>query len=129
MKILLDAHAAIWHKTDDPRLSRTASDALENPRNELFISVVTFWELGIKESLGKLKIRGGVDDLHAEWIGSGAASLLQIEWKHLRRNLALPWLHRDPFDRLLISQALAEGMKLVTVDSEIRKYPGVQIVG
>jgi len=55
--------------------------------------------------------------------------MLQIEWTHLRRNLALPWLHRDPFDRLLISQAPAEGMKLVSVDSEIRKYPGVQIVG
>jgi len=65
----------------------------------------------------------------SEWIGSGAARMLQIEWTHLRRNLALPWLHRDPFDRLLISQAPAEGMKLVSVDSEIRKYPGVQIVG
>lgn len=127
MKLLVDAHALIWHAEDDERLSSQASAAMVNPKNEIFVSAATFWELTIKESLGKLKLKNGVAQLHREWIASRAASLLSIEWHHLEKLAELPWIHRDPFDRILVAQALSGGLSLLTLDPEVASYPGLNL--
>lgn len=128
MRLLLDAHTLIWHKDGDAKLPESLSAMLEDAGNELVISAGTFWEMGLKESLGKLKIDGGVASLYEEWVHSGVASWLPVEWAHLRQNFQLPWIHRDPFDRLLVAQALVENLALVSHDPHIRQYPGVQVI-
>jgi PIN domain nuclease of toxin-antitoxin system len=127
MKLLVDSHTLIWHAEADNRLPERASEELENQENEIFVSMVTFWELSIKESLGKLKLDGGVERIYRDWIVSGAAVRLDIEWFHLAGLSNLPWIHRDPFDRILISQALGSKLCLLTFDPEVIKYPGLQL--
>lgn len=127
MKLLVDSHTLIWHAEGDARLPERASVALENPSNEIFVSMATFWELTIKESLGKLKLEGGVARIYRDWIVSGAAVRLDIEWPHLDGINDLPWIHRDPFDRILVSQALSSRLCLLTFDPEVVKYPGLQL--
>lgn len=128
MRLLLDAHALIWHKDGDVRLPESLSAMLEDVGNELVISAGTFLEMGVKESLGKLEIDGGVKSLYDEWVHSGVAFWLPIEWVHLQQNWKLPWIHRDPFDRLLVAQALVESLTLVSNDPHVRQYPGVQVI-
>jgi PIN domain nuclease of toxin-antitoxin system len=128
MRLLIDAHSLIWHADGDDRLPEMVSRAMEDPTNEILISAVTFWELSLKESLGKLTFRHGVETLHTAWIASGAAAMLPVEWPHISRASKLPWLHRDPFDRLLVAQASFERLHLVTCDHQIRQYPGVEFL-
>jgi PIN domain nuclease of toxin-antitoxin system len=125
MRCLLDSHILIWQFQDDPRLPASIAQALSDPANDITISVVTFWELTIKESMGKLRIAGGVAGLYRDWIVSQAATLLDVEWSHLKILQDLPWLHRDPFDRLLVAQAQAEGCVLLSHDPQVRQYPGL----
>ncbi len=128
MRLLLDAHTLLWHKSDDPRLSHTASEALETPDNDLFLSMVTLWELALKESLGKLEIEGGVSSLHEEWLLGDVADPIQLLWRHIQAAGRLPWIHRDPFDRLLVAQSLQERLAIVTCDQNITRYPNVEIL-
>lgn len=128
MRLLLDAQPLIWHRSGDARLPEQVRAALADPDNELFISESTFWEIAIKASLKKLELLGGVESLHAEWIESGAAQALPVEWRHTRRVIDLPFLHRDPFDRMLVAQALVEQMTIVTGDPHIAGYPGVKVL-
>ena len=128
MRLLLDAQPLIWHRAGDPRLPERVRAALADNGSELFISESTFWEMAIKASLKKLELLGGVESLHAEWIESGAAEALPVEWRHTRRVVDLPFLHRDPFDRMLVVQALTERMTLVTGDPRIAAYPGVKVL-
>ena len=100
---------------------------MEKQANELFISPATLWELGIKESLGKLKIKGGVEALHEEWLVSGVAESLPMRWVEIQRVMILPWIHRDPFDRLLVAQALVNNLRIVTDDCNILRCRGVKV--
>jgi PIN domain nuclease of toxin-antitoxin system len=126
MRLLVDAQPLIWHRARDPRLPEKVRHALASAEHELFISEATFWEICLKVSLGKLELLGGVDGLREEWIGRGAAEALPVEWHHTRRVVDLPFVHRDPFDRMLVAQALHEGLKLVSGDPFIAGYPGVK---
>lgn len=128
MRLLLDAQPLLWHRAGDPRLPERVRTALAGADNELFISESTFWEIAIKGSLKKLELLGGVESLHAEWIESGAAQALPVEWRHTRRVVDLPFLHRDPFDRMLVAQALTDRMTIVTGDPHIAAYPGVKVL-
>lgn len=128
MKMLLDSHILIWHREDDARLPLEFSQALEDPANELFVSVATLWELTIKESLGKLNIVGGVEKLQQDWVGSGAATLLNIHWLHLERLQTLPMLHGDPFDRILVAQSLTMNSVLLSQDPKVRQYPDLKLL-
>ena len=101
--------------------------ALADDRNELFISEVTWWEICLKLSLKKLELLGGVDGLREEWIGRGAAEALPVEWCHSRRLVDLPFVHRDPFDRMLVVQAMTERLTIVGGDSCFGQYPGVDV--
>ena len=122
MKVLLDTHLLLWAAADPHRLPAAARDEIENPANELVFSAASLWEVSIKSALGRpdfsvdsrLLRRGLLDNGYHE---------LPITGEHAVGLAALPPLHKDPFDRILIAQALAEALVLMTVDERIAKYP------
>ncbi len=124
MRLLLDTHAFLWFVTGDKRLSRRARRAIES--EEPFLSAVSVWEMAIKVSLGRLVLPAPVDEYVAEKRAEGF-SMLSIDWPHAAAVEKLPFLHRDPFDRLLAAQALSERLPLVSSDPVFREY-GVKIV-
>lgn len=126
MKLLLDTHALIWFQSGDRRLSKAARRAIEADDAELLISAATVWEMAIKASLGRLTLPGPVDTYLAEKVGQGYR-MLAISWTHAAGVEDLPWHHRDPFDRLLIAQALSERCPVVTRDRAFRRY-GVEVI-
>ena len=119
MRLLLDTHVLLWWRDASPKMSRRARVALTDLDNEIVISTATLWEVVIKRALGKLSFP---DDL-LEVLREEGFELLPIWFLHLAALAALPILHRDPFDRMLIAQAIAEGIPLVTADRAMRPYP------
>ena len=120
MNLLLDTHILIWWSTDDPALPDQCRVMLADPRNEVYFSSVAIWEVSIKHSRGKLAMPPEM--LHQQ---SSKAGLVELPFtaKHAAAVKSLPWIHRDPFDRALIAQALSEPLVLVSQDHNIRKYP------
>ena len=118
MRLLLDSHTLIWSLWRPSVLSTTARRTIESSDNERLVSVVSLWELEIKAAAGKLTMP---DDLTVAF-KDVEASLLPIEPRHLRQLHKLPFHHRDPFDRLLIAQAVAEDLTIVTRDREFHAY-------
>lgn len=121
--LLLDTHAALWWLSDDPRLGAKCADLVGDGSNQVLLSAVVVWEVAIKRSLGKLD---APTDFAATLLGAGAQAL-PIRVDHAEAVGELPWHHRDPFDRLLVSQAAIEGAALVSDDQALRPY-GVQLV-
>ena len=117
MRLLLDTHIVLWAMADDPRLPRTLRDAVAGAE-ALFISAATVWEVAIKSSLGKLEVPA---DLFDRALAAGAQPLA-ITWTHARTVAGLPPHHADPFDRMMIAQARAEGLTLVSVDRQFAAY-------
>ena len=118
MRLLLDTHAVLWALAEPEKLSGPARSAIEDARNEVFVSVASGWEIAIKRAHGKLK---APDDLEAGLRAQGFEPL-SISFHHAEQAGALPPHHRDPFDRMLIAQAQAEGLILVTRDTRIPLY-------
>jgi PIN domain nuclease of toxin-antitoxin system len=123
VKLLLDTHAAIWWLSDDPRFGPEAARHLGDDSNQVLLSAAVVWEVAIKRSLGKL---GAPDDLASALLGAGALPL-SITLDHASAVERLPWHHRDPFDRLLVAQALIEDAALVSRDEPLSGY-GISIV-
>ncbi|MDR1709905.1 MAG: type II toxin-antitoxin system VapC family toxin [Candidatus Accumulibacter sp.] len=121
MRYLLDTHVALWIFQEKERLSASALAALDDLSSDLCVSLASVWEIAIKISIGKLDFAGGVSGF-LETIKDNDIGLVNISSEHLRIVETLPLLHRDPFDRLLIATALADGMTLVTADENILKY-------
>ena len=117
-RFLLDTHAALWALAEPEKLSRPARMALEDAENDVFVSVVSAWEIAIKGALGKLE---APDELEAAIRMQGFEPLL-MTFHHAAQAGGLPPHHGDPFDRMLIAQAQAEGLVLVTRDSDIPLY-------
>lgn len=126
MKMLLDTHAFLWFVSGDGRLSRPALRALEKEDAEIYLSAASVWELAVKASLGKLTLPAPVEEYIAEKIEEGLR-VLPVEWTHAAAVEKLPFHHRDPFGRLLVAQALAETMPIVTGDRTFRSY-GVEVI-
>ena len=122
MKILIDTHIALWLFNEYENLSQTAVDCLYNEENELYISIASAWEVAIKCSLGKLpEFKGGVKRfLYA--IHDKPIEIIGIMPNHIEKVEELPYIHRDPFDRLIISAALCDDMIILTIDENIKKY-------
>lgn len=118
MILLLDTHALIWALEDSPRLSPTARAAIVDPDNQVLVSVVSAWEMAIKQSLGRLEVP---DDLEDAIDACGFAKRL-ITFADTRRVVALPPHHKDPFDRMLVAQAMVDGVPIVTCDPLIARY-------
>lgn len=122
MKLLLDTHTFLWWVAASGELSRKARSAVGSARNECFVSVASGWEIAIKVSLGKLRIDGALDRFLPEQLAANGFQALAIGLKHTARVATLPFHHRDPFDRLLVAQALEEDLAMVTADPVIAKY-------
>lgn len=126
MRILLDTHLILWWLMDSGELPAEARELLRNPENTVFVSAVSMWEIWLKESLGKLRLPADfADKLAAESFENLPLTGLQT-----RQIARLPWLHRDPFDRMLVAQAQVEGLQLLTADSTVGQYGEfVRLVG
>ncbi len=122
MRQLIDTHVFIWFVRGDETLSQTAKEAIEHPEAENFVSIVSLWEMAVKTSLGKLDIGKPFDQVYADLDNNGF-QLLPIEFEHLKQVSALPFFHRDPFDRLLIAQAIVEDIALISADGIMEQYP------
>ncbi|MEI8374481.1 MAG: type II toxin-antitoxin system VapC family toxin [Planctomycetota bacterium] len=123
MKLLLDTHAFIWWDSLSSRLSSQALAACADPANELLLSVASVWEMQIKPQLGKLQLRTPLTGLIKEQERTNRIGILRISIDHVFAVGNLPPLHRDPFDRLLIAQAIEERASLVSNDSLMSQYP------
>ena len=117
MSLLLDTHVVLWWLSDDPTLAAELKDRLDH-EPDIYISAATIWEVAIKQSIGKLQ---KPDDL-PERVRDCGFRHLNITADHSIAAGRLPWVHRDPFDRMLIAQAKSERLTLVTRDAEIAKY-------
>ena len=122
MRILLDTHAFLWLVMDDSKLSDRARSIFLDADNELLISAVIGFEIAIKYTLGKLELAEPPRDFIENRIRNNALTQLPISLSHTYRLSHLPLHHRDPFDRLLISQALEEDIPLLSADSAFRLY-------
>ena len=126
MNLLLDTHAMLWFVSGDRRLTVTARQAIEDPQTANYVSIASWWEVALKCSLGKLRLDDPLDVFMAQRVEEGFR-VLSMEMTHLPGLVKLPFHHRDPFDRLLISQALCENMPVCTGDPHFGAY-GVQVI-
>ncbi len=122
MKVLLDTHAFLWLITDDDRLSENARQTFLNTENSLFFSAASLWEICIKKSLGKISLKDGWFQTIQEEMEINTIRWLPIEMTHCAEVTELPFHHRDPFDRMLIAQAIVEDIQLLSRDSRLSDY-------
>lgn len=123
MKLLLDTQLLLWAAGDPERLSQRARDFLDDPRNELLFSAASLWEVAIKCSLGRDDFRVDPRLFRRGLLDNGYREL-PVTSEHAVNLDSLPPLHKDPFDRLLVAQALAEGVVLLTADAQLARYGG-----
>lgn len=121
MRYLLDTHVIIWLAKDSLELPRGVKELVEHPDNDIFICAASLWEIAIKMNLGKLDLKLPLDKLLDD-IKSCGFNTLQIDDKYLCKLLELPYIHKDPFDRLIIATALIDDLTIVTADDNIQKY-------
>lgn len=122
MRLLLDTHVFLWYISADPRLPIAFRDAIRDPGNDLYLSVASVWEAVIKHAVGKLALPEAPADYLPRQRQAHLISTLPVEEGALAHLAALPALHRDPFDRILIAQSLQHGLTIVTVDDAVRAY-------
>jgi PIN domain nuclease of toxin-antitoxin system len=122
MKLLLDTHVLIWLVEGNDSLTQAAKEAIENEDYHLYLSIASLWEMTIKMSLGKLRLDVSLDRILESYILPSGIEILPINLHHLLVLRDLPLHHRDPFDRLLISQARAEELTLVSGDGLFGDY-------
>ena len=118
MKLLLDTHVFIWAVADPLLLAEDVRSAIKDPDNQVLVSAVVPWEIAIKRGLGRLRFAGEVD----EHTNANRFTELKVSFQHAAGVEMLPRLHSDPFDRLLVSQAIVEGATLVSRDSKVKRY-------
>jgi len=127
MRILLDTHSFLWFVLGDSKLSATARHEIESPSNEKLISPVAYWEIAIKISIGKYTLPMPFEQFMRKAIDDNGFEILSIQPKHTAAITNLPFHHRDPFDRMLIGQAMVEGIGVVSGDSAFDAYPVTRI--
>ena len=119
MKYLLDTHIFLWWLIDDSRLSERRRKIIRDPNNFIFISVASAWEISVKEKLGKIQIK---DPNWLDFFKEEGFTLLPVTLEHIHQLHILPFHHKDPFDRMLISQAITENCTFITSDKKIKNY-------
>jgi PIN domain nuclease of toxin-antitoxin system len=123
MKLLLDTHVFIWLASDPDKLSDKAKEAILSQTNQLYVSLVSLWEMQIKSQLGKLALDVPLSALWHDQKAMNQIELIPILAEHIWELESLPHLHRDPFDRLIIAQAIKESFIIVSADTAITQYP------
>ncbi|MEM1055733.1 MAG: type II toxin-antitoxin system VapC family toxin [Bacteroidota bacterium] len=122
MRVLLDTHALLWFLADDARLGRRAEALIRDAGTDVLVSTASLWEIAIKHSLGKLPLAQPFAEMFPAQLKANDFEILTIQSEHLVRMVGLPFHHRDPFDRLLIAQALAEDIPLLSRDGSFGVY-------
>ena len=122
MKLLLDTHTLLWFITSDSKLSLAARLLIDDLANDKFVSVVSLWEIAIKYGLGRLVLSNKFEVLFPNQLTINGFEQLAIENTHLYEFVKLPQHHSDPFDRLIIAQAIAEKMSVVSIDTAFDDY-------
>ena len=122
MNLLLDTHTFLWFIAGSSNLSKKARTLIEDADNQIFLSSASLWEIAIKISLGKLKLVDSFETFIPQQLEVNGIEMLNIAISHTAVVAQLPFHHRDPFDRLLIAQAVAEEMPIVSGDEEFDKY-------
>lgn len=117
-RLLLDTHTLLWWLADDKALGERARQLIANPDNHVYVSAATAWEIAIKKNKGLLQAPDDIDGIVAD----EGFEKLPITLFHGEQAGRLPEIHRDPFDRMLIAQAQAEGLEIITADTEISRY-------
>lgn len=123
MKLLLDTHLLLWAAGEPERLSKEARALLSAPENELFFSAASLWEIAIKRGLGRPDFSVDARLLRRGLLDNGYSEL-PIASEHAVAVEGLPSIHKDPFDRILVAQAMVEGITLLTTDGMVARYPG-----
>lgn len=121
MKVLIDTHVLLWALQDETKLSSRVQTLL--PTADVWISVVSLWEIIAKVQIGKLTLPRPVGDYLTSKLTANGVSVLPLTFDHVKRLELLPLHHRDPFDRILIAQSLEESLQLITADPQFEKYP------
>ena len=123
MRLLLDTHTLLWFALTDPQLSGTATSLIMDPDNEKLVSPASYWEIAIKISIKKYALSKPYEIFMDEAIDKNGFGYLHIEPKHTAALTTLPFHHKDPFDRLLIAQAIIEGIPIISGDTVLDSYP------
>jgi PIN domain nuclease of toxin-antitoxin system len=123
VKVLIDTHVLLWMIDDEQKLSKAAMNCLIHPEAELYLSCVSVWEIIIKSSLGKLSLASPIDEYIARWVPHYEINVLPIRINDVLEIQKLHDVHRDPFDRLIVAQALVEKMPVITKDAIFDQYP------
>jgi PIN domain nuclease of toxin-antitoxin system len=119
MRLLIDTQIALWWLSDDERLSQKSRELISSRENEVCFSIGSLWEISIKNGQGKLKANA---TLVGRWLAEWSVEILPVTIPHLTTLEQLPAHHRDPFDRLILAQALSEGMTVLTSDEKMAAY-------
>jgi PIN domain nuclease of toxin-antitoxin system len=127
MRALLDTHVFLWWITQDQRLSSTAVEIIRDADNQLLLSAASSWEIVLKAQLGKLQLTAPPAELLPRHMDINQIKKLPITFEHTLQLFALPLHHRDPFDRILVAQAQAENLPLLTADPLVAQYP-IQVI-
>jgi PIN domain nuclease of toxin-antitoxin system len=127
MNAILDAHTLLWFLAGSDRLSLEALACIQDPRNTVYVSPATLWEIGIKDALGKLKLPEAFEQLFPSRLDAANILILPILVPHLHQHRKLPFHHGDPFDRLIIAQALADDLTVLSSDAAFPPY-GVKLL-
>ena len=122
MKYLLDTHAFLWMISGDKKLSNDSAEVILNPSSELYFSMASYWEICIKLSINKLELKRNWSEIFEREMRLNGIQWLSIKPEHARGVIKLPWHHRDPFDRLIISQCITEKLVCITADEHFSKY-------
>ena len=123
MRLLLDTHTFLWFILNDPLLSIRARDLIIEPANEIEISPASYWEIAIKISIGKYSLSEPLEDFVTREVATNQFRILPIEPRHVAPLTSLPFHHRDPFDRLMIAQAMVEQIPIISADAAFDDYP------
>ena len=127
MKYLLDTHSLLWIITEDSRLSKKAERIYLDAENDICLSMASIWELAIKSSLEKISLKKPLDEFVEKHIRGNNIKILDIRLPHVLRIERLPFHHRDPFDRLIISQAIEDNLTIIGCDKAFDMYSVKQI--
>lgn len=128
MRLLLDTHVLLWFASDPGKLRAEARAIIEDGSNDVFVSVVSAWEIAIKQSLGKLDLPETAEAWVPKVLKASGLEVLAVDLRSSLRTRELPWHHRDPFDRLLVAQSLEHGFTLCSRDTHLEAY-AVPMVG